>query len=235
MIKYAEYYHKQVVCLIPARKGSKRVREKNIRLLNGKPLISYSIKTALQLGFDQIILSTDSKEIAKIGIEIGGNRLLIDMRPDEFCTDDSTDRDVIEYITKQYALPPNTILAYLRPTTPFRDIDVIIDSAIPFLVKPSIRCLRCVEELIESSFKTFILENGFLIPITRGQFNANLPNQSYPKTYRNNGYIDLYRLPYDDSKVVGFITPKTIELDTEEDFEYAEFWLKKEKEKCILI
>ena len=60
------------ICLIPARKGSKRIKNKNIKIFNGKPIIYYSIKAALKSKlFDKIIVTTDSVKIRKIAIEAG--------------------------------------------------------------------------------------------------------------------------------------------------------------------
>ena len=60
------------VAVIPARGGSKRIPKKNIRLLNGKPLIAYTILAAIESSlFRRVVVSTDSKEIAEIAVELG--------------------------------------------------------------------------------------------------------------------------------------------------------------------
>ena len=71
------------IALIPARSGSKRLPGKNIKLLNGKPLIFYSINAALETNlFTEVIISTDSQEIADIARSYGGTVPLL--RPSEF-------------------------------------------------------------------------------------------------------------------------------------------------------
>ena len=62
------------ICIIPARSGSKRIKNKNIKKFLGKPIISYSIKTAKKSGcFNKIIVSTDSIKISKIAIQYGAD------------------------------------------------------------------------------------------------------------------------------------------------------------------
>ena len=76
--------------MIPARKGSERVKDKNIQLINGKPLIFYSIRSAQKSKlFDRIIVSTDSKKYAKIAKKIGAEVPFI--RPKAFSTKFSPD------------------------------------------------------------------------------------------------------------------------------------------------
>lgn len=62
------------LALIPARSGSKEIKDKNIRLLNGKPLLAYTIEAAYTSGmFEEIFLSTDSEEYARIGRKFGAS------------------------------------------------------------------------------------------------------------------------------------------------------------------
>ncbi len=65
-----------IVAIIPARGGSKRIPNKNIKLFAGKPIISYSLKTAQETNlFDRVIVSTDSQEIAEVAKTWGGSAL----------------------------------------------------------------------------------------------------------------------------------------------------------------
>lgn len=217
---------KPILCIIPARSGSKRVKNKNVRLLNGIPLIHYSILTALQCKFNPIIVSTNSKTIANIALQCNPSIQIL-IRPESISQDNSTDQDVINYVVATQDVPQGTIIAYLRPTTPIRDEKVVRSACSRFIAQSYFTALRCVEELTESAYKSFTLQNGLLIPILA--VDANLPNQMYPTTYRNNGYIDLYRTPYDDSRVMGYVTPKVIEIDTEEELQYANWILSHRK------
>lgn len=108
--------------IIPARAGSKGVPRKNIKLLDGKPLIKYTIDAALEV-FDsnQIIVSTDSPDIKHVAEQSG---LVVPfLRPDHLATDNASSQDVIihamNYCISNYAYKPNTIVL-LQPTSPFR-------------------------------------------------------------------------------------------------------------------
>jgi pseudaminic acid cytidylyltransferase len=74
------------ICVIPARGGSKRIPRKNIKEFNGKPIIAYSIETALRSNcFDQVIVSTDDDEIAEVARKYGAKVPFV--RPDELSND----------------------------------------------------------------------------------------------------------------------------------------------------
>ncbi len=84
------------IAIIPARGGSKRIPKKNIKNFCGKPLIAYSIETALNSKlFEKIVVSTDSKEIADVALKYGAN---VQMRPSELSDDFTGTWDVIEYV-----------------------------------------------------------------------------------------------------------------------------------------
>ena len=86
------------LCVIPARGGSKRIPKKNIKDFFGKPLIAYSIETAIESNlFDKIIVSTDSKQIAKIATKYGAE---VQMRPDELSDDFTGTFDVVRYVVE---------------------------------------------------------------------------------------------------------------------------------------
>ncbi len=89
------------LCIIPARGGSKRIPNKNIKDFLGKPIISYSIKSAIETGlFDEIMVSTDDTGIAEISKSLGAKVPFL--RSEENSQDFSTTYDVIEEVIKQY-------------------------------------------------------------------------------------------------------------------------------------
>jgi len=86
------------ICIIPARGGSKRIPKKNIKPFFGKPLIAYSIETAISSKlFDKIIVSTDDEEIAKVALKYNTS---VQMRPDNLSDDFTGTGDVINYVVK---------------------------------------------------------------------------------------------------------------------------------------
>ncbi|HOK41905.1 MAG TPA: acylneuraminate cytidylyltransferase family protein [bacterium] len=109
-----------ILAIIPARAGSKRLPNKNIMLLNGKPLIAYPIEVALKSRvFDDVIVSTDSKKIAELAKKYGANVPF--MRPKKLATDKSPVADTIIYTIEKYEKIFNKkvdIIVLLQTTTP---------------------------------------------------------------------------------------------------------------------
>ena len=120
-----------IVAIIPARSGSKSVKDKNIISLAGFPVIAYSIAAAkLSKLISRVIVSTDSDEYAKIVRKFGAETPFI--RPKEISTDQSGDIDffkhLINYFNEKEEYCPK-YLVHLRPTTPMRT-PRMIDNAI---------------------------------------------------------------------------------------------------------
>ena len=95
----------KILGIIPARSGSKGVRNKNIKLLRSKPLIYWTIKTALKSKLDNIIVSTDSLKIKKISEKYGANVPF--MRPNNISRDNSKTIDVVKHALKFYKKKKN--------------------------------------------------------------------------------------------------------------------------------
>ena len=124
-----------IVAIIPARSGSKSIKDKNITLYKGKPLIYYSIKTALKSKYiNRVIVSTDSNKYKKISKRFGAEVPFL--RPKKYSSDNSVDYDYIlhasKFLIKNKYYPDLIIL--LRPTTPNRIIKVV-DTGINFFIK----------------------------------------------------------------------------------------------------
>ena len=110
-----------VVALIPARSGSKRVQDKNIRPLAGHPLIAYTIMAArASRVFDAVIVSTDSEAYAQIARKYGAE--IPFLRPAEIAGDLSPDIEWVEYTLKKLQSEGREfdVFSILRPTSPFR-------------------------------------------------------------------------------------------------------------------
>ena len=116
-----------VLAVVPARGGSKGVPGKNIRLLGGRPLIAYSIETALKAdGIDRVVVSTDDPKTRDIALELGAEAPFL--RPQDLSGDTVSDTPVLAHATAWYAenegLPVDTV-ALFRPTTPFRKLRLV--------------------------------------------------------------------------------------------------------------
>jgi CMP-N-acetylneuraminic acid synthetase len=119
----------KIVCIIPARGGSKGVPRKNVRLLGDKPLIAHTIKTAIDSGvFEHVVVTTDDAEIANISKQYGAEVPFI--RPAELSTDTISNDDVLIHAIKQLkSLGFNFDVSFLRDcTVPFIDQNDIKNS-----------------------------------------------------------------------------------------------------------
>lgn len=231
----------KVYAIIPARAGSKGVKNKNIRPLKGKPLIVYSIEAALQSkAFDRVIVTTDSPEIAELSHLAGAEVPFL--RPSEFSQDKSPDRAYIDHALSWFKDNENKapdLLGILRPTTPWRN---------PELLKQSIEkmaahmgeatSLRSVHALPEPPQKMLKIEDNWLtgfFPDDKRPDYFNLPRQMFPTAYQPNGYIDIVKSSYlaqekeriFGDKILGFETPHSVEIDTEAEFDYLEYLMEK--------
>lgn len=115
--------------LVPARGGSKRIPDKNIRPLHGKPLIQYTIEAALGCGrLWKTVVSTDDERIAKVARSCGAEVPF--MRPAELATDDATTSSVVRHAVEHYGtkgeMPDGVVI--LQPTSPLRDPKDISDA-----------------------------------------------------------------------------------------------------------
>jgi CMP-N-acetylneuraminic acid synthetase len=118
---------KKCLAVIPARGGSKKLPGKNIKPLNGIPLIAYTIEAALSSGkIARVIVSTDDKEIAEIAVKHGAETPFL--RPAELAKDDTPDRPVlmhaINWLKENEGYVANEV-AILRPTTPLKTAEMI--------------------------------------------------------------------------------------------------------------
>ena len=112
------------IAIIPARSGSKGLKDKNIKLLNGKPMMAYSIEAAKKSGiFDCVHVSTDSGEYARIAREFGADVPFL--RSDELSSDTAGSWDVVRWTMEQYAMLGREFdcVTLLQPTSPLRDSD----------------------------------------------------------------------------------------------------------------
>jgi CMP-N-acetylneuraminic acid synthetase len=276
-----------IIALIPARISSKRIKQKNIKLLNNVPLIVYSISFSYKI-IRLCYVSSDSQAVLKIAKDHGAGLI---HRPKIYATDTSTDQEVIKHaienLQDRAILGDNRgLIVYLRPTTPFRQINLVKKAINIMIYHPEYTGLRSVELMGESALKSLFLVDGLLQPIVKGDTRkyingcndsrngkglhngpyqtlipvhggsqpnellpcyvidytniskvsiTDLPNQLLPPTYKANGYVDIARVEevlrgnlWGD-RVYGFVTPWTIEIDTPEDWERAEWFISQKK------
>ncbi len=230
----------KIIAIIPARSGSKSIKDKNIKILNGKPLIAWSIQTCLKSKFiNRVVVSTDSKKYAKIAKKYGANEIII--RPKNISKDKSTDYEAILHMIHNLKYSSYDLIAHIRPTTPQRNV-YDIDRAIKIFVISKYNSLRSVHEMSETAYKSFeIYKKNKLKPIANLKFSLddlNKPRQAFKNTYVANGVIDIYKKEFIlknkklfGNKVMAYITKYTEEVDSVEQFKYINYLLKKNNYK----
>ena len=220
-----------ILCVIPARSGSKSIHNKNIVDFNGIPLLAHSILHAKQSKYiNRIIVSTDSRIYKDIAIDFGADVPFI--RPDAISGDDSLDIDlfihVLEFLESNEGYKPELVV-HLRPTYPNRDpsdIDKMIDILIRNKDADSI---RSVTRSKETPFKMWYMEDNYLVPIIKSEYEHwNYSRQSLIETYTQNASIDVIRTKtITDSNsmtgklILGFLMDNNFDIDTISDLAVA--------------
>ena len=235
----------KIWAIIPARSGSKSVKNKNIKHLDGLPLIAHTINSAKYSNcFDKILLLTDSLKYAKIGKKFGAEIPFI--RPKKISQDKSTDNDLYSYFVKYFIKNKIKLphyIAHLSPTVPLR-LNKVIEKGIKYFFKNKKKnsTMRSVSEMSQPSYKTMRIIDNKLCSIIKKDFDhnkLNKPRQSYTKTFIPNGLIDILSTEFliknkktHGKSVMPYITNQIFfDIDTESDFQFAKSMIKKVKYK----
>ncbi|MBI4244275.1 MAG: acylneuraminate cytidylyltransferase family protein [Planctomycetes bacterium] len=172
-----------ILGIIPARGGSKRVKDKNILLIKGKPLIGYTIEDALSSRLmDKVVVSTDSDQITKVVKSAYDIEVI--KRPSEFARDDSPIEEgllhAIEYLAKEKNYSPD-IVVWMSANIPIRKegaIDQVIEKLCSSDADSCITC-RIAQEVPE--VMRIINEQGLLVPLQADV--AGTRWQEFPQRY----------------------------------------------------
>ncbi len=218
------------IAIIPARGGSKRIPRKNIKIFHGKPMIAYSIETALKSRcFDRIIVSTDDQEIADTALKYGAEVPFL--RPAAIADDYATTMDVMEhaiqYLAKEKISPQ--FICCIYATAPF----ILADD-----LRKGLGMLN--EPKVEYAFSA----TSFPFPIQRaikltGQGDVKMFSEQYADTRsqdlveayhdagqfywgRTSAFIARKAIFAEHSKVVLLPRERVQDIDTVEDWELAE-------------
>jgi len=217
--------------LIPARGGSKKVDKKNLRVINGKPLLFYTINEALKFtNKENIFLSSDSQEILNYGDSF--NIKLIE-RPSEISQDNSTSSDVILHFIEHLGEDNNYDIIYLQPTSPLRKINHI-KSAFNDYNSNNCNSLISVSASKEFPHKSLILNQNRLEKFLKDEIETEI-RQELPETFYPNGAIYIFnkknfirynKIP--DNNVFPFIMNEneSLDIDSINELRIAEFLLQ---------
>lgn len=227
--------NQKVVALIPARGGSKGVPKKNLHALGGKPLLAWPIETAMATPeIDAVYVSTDDEEIAAMA-ESHGARVV--MRPPELALDFSRVIDAIRHFIATLSAKGVSfdILVLLEATSPLRP-EGLVSRCLRSLVDENYDSLATFEEASIHPERTWRLEAGNCVPYIEGAIPWK-PRQELFPAYELNGCLYAFwtkRLPDSGVSVLfgrmgAEIMPSgtTLDIDTSEDFAYAEYILQK--------
>ena len=200
----------KVIALIPARSGSKRIVNKNIKLLNGHPLIAYSIRAALDSGvFEKVICVTDDETYASVAKHYGAE--VPQLRPQEISGDKSFDIEWVQWILK-YLLKAGEsydLFSILRPTNPFRLPSTIHRALKLFSEEATADSLRAVQKVTEHPGKMWLIDNKRMSPLLPFKNNGvpwhSSQYTSLPEIYVQNASLEIAwsRIALENASIAG--------------------------------
>lgn len=231
--------HPSAVALIPARAGSRRVPDKNVRRLGAHPLMAYTIAAARASGvFDAVVLSTDSKRYAGIGQYYGAEVPFL--RPPSMAEATSPDIEWVDYTLRNLAAAGRRFdcFSILRPTSPFRQPETIRRAWNAFVAENGVDSLRAVEKCRQHPGKMWVVQGSRMLPLLAdGPKNPPWHSSQYaalPVVYVQNASLEIAwsRVVFEGGTIAGevlmpFFTEgqEGVDINDEEDWWYAEHLL----------
>ena len=220
----------KTIAIIPARGGSKRLPNKNILLLNGIPLIAHSILYAIANNeiIDQVFVSTNDNEVKKIALQFGAK--VID-RPENISGDFEPTVSALRHVLE--SINDNEIenIVLLQPTNPLRPENLLNEA---FAKYQELNC-DSLFTVSQNHHKLGKIENSKFIPFN---YNIGQRSQDLEPLFLENGllYISKSKLILQDKIISEDAFPiivnhvfANVDIDTQDDFDYAEFLLNKFK------
>ena len=227
--------NKKLWAIIPARSGSKRLKNKNIYNFCGHPLLSWTIKTAKKSSFiDDVFVSTDDENLANIAHKYGANTPFI--RPKYLSGDKVNTVDVINHAIKNLSIGNSDFIILLQPTSPLRN-SIDINKSIEILTEN-----RYLNNVVSVSEIDHPIEWSNTLPSNKSlknfikKENLGKRSQDFPKRYIINGAIYIIRVEDFINKQsfileensYAYVMPKSrsIDIDDINDLKLAEFLFK---------
>jgi CMP-N-acetylneuraminic acid synthetase len=215
----------KIIAIIPARSGSKRLPNKNIKLLGGIPLIAHSINFAKENHINKIVVSTDDDLIKEIALQYGAE--VMD-RPKYLATDDSPTIDSLKQVMENVSGNYDYVVV-LQPTNPLRPKN-LLQEALERIKKGNLDSLLTVTKNDQKFGK---ITNGKFVPYN---YALGQRSQDVEPLYYENGLLYIAKPSLIlEGKLLGenhlpFIVNNTcakVDIDTQEDFDYAEYLFQK--------
>ncbi|MCR4678877.1 MAG: acylneuraminate cytidylyltransferase family protein [Lachnospiraceae bacterium] len=226
------------IAIIPARSGSKGLKDKNIKELCGKPLMAYSIEAAIASGcFDEVMVSTDSEDYARIAKSYGASVPFL--RSEETASDTASSWDMVDEVLRQYCKQGRTFDSFclLQPTSPLRTSEDIKAAYRLYEERASFAVVSVCEAEHSPRWCGQLPEtlelNGFIKKEGMEQ------RQASGKIYRLNGAIYIVnneefkkdRFLYQSGSYAYIMQQEhSVDIDTDLDFQFAELLMKRGKQ-----
>ena len=227
------------VAIVPARKGSKGIPNKNMSLLDGRPLIEYTIEAAVESqNIDYVLVTSDSEEILALSKKFG-NKIIQIKRPAELSTDKSTTASVVEHAVKIYhnLIGKPDFIILLQPTSPLRRV-TFIEECISLIKMTNKNSLVSVSDPIQHPYDFLTHKNGIIEYMCREGENNQRQDFKLAKFMNGSIYITKYeyflltnKIYSLDSCVLYEIPIEfSIDIDTHLDLLFCETIMKLSKE-----
>lgn len=198
------------VAFIPARAGSKRVPNKNIRVLGGHPLLAYSVRAAIDSGiFDSVICATDSPAYAAVAKHYGAEVPFL--RAPDISDDKSPDIQWVVWMLDQLRAVGRDyeVFSILRPTSPFRLPETIRRAWGRFTASPGADSLRAIEKCKQHPGKMWVVRGDRMLPLMPFS-NGSTPwhssqYASLPEVYAQDASLEIAwsRVPLEQHSIAG--------------------------------
>lgn len=222
------------IAIVLARSGSKGLPDKNIKELNGKPLIAYSIEAAIESGkFDKVFVSTDSEKYADIAREYGADVPFLRSEANSGDKAGSWDaiREVLDKLKEQGE--EYDVVLLMQPTSPLRTAEDINNSFDIMDDKNATAVLSVVEMDHTPLWSDTLPEDGSMDNFAKNEYEG-LPRQALPTYYRLNGAIylvktsEVYKEKMFETGCYAYIMPadRSVDIDSALDFMIAEAIMK---------
>jgi len=237
------YKNKKILAVIPARTGSKGLPKKNIQMLNGKPLIAWSIEQGHKSKYiDKLIVSTDGEEIAEVARTYGAEVPF--MRPKELASDTAKSEDVLIHAINFFKEKGEKFdyIVLIEPTSPLRTVDDI-DKPLEILIDhKEAKAIVSVAplEAAHPEFTVTIQENGLIKPYLGSSRIKSKRRQDLDDVYFFEGTIYISHIPIFE-EIKGFYHEltlayvvdifKSFEVDKKKDLVIIEALMKYEGRK----
>lgn len=224
-----------IVAVIPARGGSKGIPKKNIKLLDGKPLIAYTIEDALKSTLGEVVVSTNCKEIAKISQEYGAKVVI---RSDDLSEDTTPTLPVLQDVILKLNGTYDAVMT-LQATSPMRTTEHINEAIELFIKNKEVDSLVSVVKVPHnfSPEKIMNVSNGYLSGSSKIK-----QRQEIETVYGRNGAIYITKVEKLNECIFGgrvlpYIMNKTssFDIDDMEDWKMVEIFIKYRRNNELLF